>query len=128
MRKYSYLLLLPLLVAMQCEDDINSGFETIYIIENTTATNLLLLNDSGSFIDVNSGSETTIGSTLNSETSAILPSEAFIFSAVKLYVNDNNNFILVYDQDPLNDELWTLDETEMNRFEYKLVITEDLIN
>ena len=128
MRKYTYLLLLPLLVAMQCEDDINSGYETIYILENTTATNLLLLNDSGSFIDVNSGSETTIGSTLNSETSAILPSEAFIFSAVKLYVNDNDNFILVYDQDPLNDELWTLDEPEMNRFEYKLVITEDLIN
>ncbi|MCA0132133.1 hypothetical protein [Winogradskyella alexanderae] len=128
MKKHILLLLLPLFLAMQCEDDITTGFETTYIIDNTTNSDLLLLNDSGSFIDIPSQSLTTIGSTLNSEANAVAPSEAFVFNTIKLYRNENDNFIYVYEQDPLEDDLWELDEPTVNRFEYKLIITEDLIN
>jgi len=37
------LLLAPFLLATQCEDDENSGFETTYIIENDTGIDLYLL-------------------------------------------------------------------------------------
>ena len=129
MKKTFLIILLPFLLAFQCDDDLeNTGFETSYIIQNDSSTDLLLLNESNSFIEIESQSANLVGSTLNSETSPIAPSQSFVFNSIKLYRADNDDFIQVYDQTPLNNDLWILAEPVMNRFEYTLVITDDLLN
>jgi len=127
MKKIYLLLLLPFLVATQCEEE-NTGFETNYLVQNNSGIDLLLLTEDDRFLELASQSTISVGSVLNSATSPILPSESFLFSYIKLYSSDNDNFILVYKQDPINDDLWGFSEPVMNRFEYKLLITDELIN
>ncbi|WP_350286015.1 hypothetical protein [uncultured Croceitalea sp.] len=128
MRRLLALLLAPLLMATQCEDDFdNSGFETSYIIQNDSNTVLFLLNREESFIEIQRRSELSFGSDLNSETNPIAPSESLVFDEIKLYKKENENFIFVYGQSPLEDTTWMLDEPVMNRYEYRLVITDVLI-
>ena len=129
MKNIYLLLLLPLIVATTCDkDDINSGFETSFIIENKSSFDLLLLNDDQKFIEIKSQFNVTIGSELNSETNPIPPSKTHLFSAIKLYTLNNNNYIRVYTQDPINDELWIFSEPLINQFKYKLLITDELID
>lgn len=129
MKRVSLLLLLPFLVSFQCEDDFdNSGFETTYLIQNDSNTDLFLLNNQNSFVDVESQSEISVGSTLNSETEPVIPSESFVFEDIKLYKTEGGDFILVYEQVPLDDEIWILNEPSVNRFEYTLIITDDLLD
>jgi len=89
---------------------------------------LFLLKEEDRFLKIDSQSTISIGSNLNSTTSPIGPSESFVFSSIKLYSKDNGNFILVYTQDPINDDSWIYSEPVKNRYEYKLVIPEDVIN
>jgi hypothetical protein len=124
MKKIFLILLFPFLVAFQCDDDVDSGFETIYIIQNDSGTDLYLLDSQERFIELPSQADLSVGSALKNEASPILPSESFIFNDVKLYRSENNNFILAYSQEPLEDGLWSLTEPVMNRFEYTLVITD----
>ncbi|MBT8349966.1 MAG: hypothetical protein KJO26_01855 [Deltaproteobacteria bacterium] len=126
MKKIYLILLLPFLVATQCEDDY-TGFETNYLVQNNSSIDLFLLTEEGRLVEIESQSTLSIGSTLNSITSPILPSESFVFSNIKLYATDNDNFILIYIQDPIDDDLWIFSEPTMNRFEYKLLITNDVI-
>lgn len=128
MKKLFLLLLLPLVLATQCEDDITSGFETTYLIENRSSTDLLYLTPQNSFVEVPVGEEISIGSDLNSETNPIPPSDSFIFSEIKLYSNDNESFILAYSQDPIDNGAWEFTEPRINNFEYKLIITDDVLN
>lgn len=129
MKRVYLLILLPFLVSFQCEDDLDtSGFETTYLLQNDSSIDLFLLSNGNSFVDVESQSEVSVGSTLNSVTEPIVPSESFIFEDIKLYKADGGDFILVYEQVPLADELWILNEPSVNRFEYTLVITNDLLD
>lgn len=123
------LLLLPLIVATTCEDDdLNSGFETEYIIQNNSSINLILITELDTQITIESKTSYNFNSALNQTTDSISPSESFIFSNIKLYKAENGNFILVYDQDPIDDGLWIFSEPSENRYQYDLVITDDLIN
>ena len=124
MKKIFLILLFPFLVAFQCDDDVDSGFETTYLVQNDSSTNLFLLNESGQFIEINSQTDIAVGSDLNSVTEPIPPAESFLFNSIKLYRSENENFILAYSQEPLEDGLWSLTEPVMNRFEYTLVITD----
>ena len=125
MKKVFLILLFPLLVSFQCEDDIvDSGFETIYLISNESALDLYSLNENEQFVQINSMDEITLGSILNPETSPISPSESLLFSNIRLYRVENGDFILVYTQDPLDDALWTFAEPQENRYEYTLTITD----
>ena len=128
MKKFYILCLFPLLFATTCEDDLNSGFETSYFIGNSSSIDLLYLSEGGNFIEISPGSKPLIGSILNSETIEVLPSEAMLFNAIKLYVPENGNFIQVYLQDPIDNDTWDLSEPVTNRFEYSLVITDDDLN
>ena len=128
MKKLFLLLLVPLILATQCEDDLDSGFETTYLIENTSSLDLTYLSPEDNLVQVPLGETLILGSTLNSVTSPILPSEAFIFNRIKLYNNQNDNFILVYNQEPITNELWEFSEPTVNEFEYKLIITDDLLD
>ncbi|WP_445383076.1 hypothetical protein [Robiginitalea sp. IMCC43444] len=127
MKKVFYLLLVaPLLMAMQCDDDYdNSGFVTTYLIQNEAGTDLYFLSDSGNFTLIPDQSQLDIGSELNPETQAIPPSQNPSISQIRLYQMENQDFILVYEQNPLDDGLWEFDEPSQNRFEYTLRITEE---
>lgn len=123
-------LLLPLIVATQCDDDdlSNSGFETQYIIQNDSSIDLILFTDGGGQLPVASQSDFRVASDLNNTTNPITPAESFIFSNIRLYKMVDANFILTYEQDPIDDTLWVFNEPTENRYEYKLVITDDLID
>lgn len=115
-------------MATQCEDDFdNTGFETQYLLRNTTELNLFYLSPSGSLIDFEAQSILNIANDLNPDTEPIPPSQTFIFDEIRLFNQINGDFILVYEQSPLNDDLWSFKEPSMNRFEYELIITDDLI-
>lgn len=128
-KRFLLILLAPFLMATQCEDDFNdSGFETTYLIENDTSIDLFLLREDNSFEVIVARSSQSIGSELNSETSPIVPSESFVFSNLKLYKSEDDNFILVYEQNPIINDLWIFNEPTMNRFEYTLILTEESID
>ena len=129
MKKVLFLLLVaPLLMATQCDDDfVNSGFVTTYFIQNGSGGDLLLLSDSGNFIEIPDQAVTEIGSELNATTEAIVPSASNSFNQIRIYRLENENFILVYQQNPIQDDLWSLAEPDQNVFEYTLNITADLI-
>lgn len=129
MKKIFLLLLLPLIVATTCEeDDLNSGFETEYIIQNDSSIDLILLQEGGFQTTIENGTSFLLASDLNQETNSINPSETFAFNTIKLYKTENDNFILAYKQEPINDDLWTFDEPVTNRYNYTLIITDDLLN
>ena len=123
------ILLLPLILATTCEDDdINSGFETEYVLENDSSIDLILSNEGGGQTAIPSESEISIGRDLNPTTNAIVPSESFVFTSIKVYKIVNDDFILVYVQKPIQDNLWTFNEPSENRYEYKLTITDELLD
>ena len=128
MRRLFILLLLPLIVAVTCEeDDLVSGFETEYILQNDSSLDLIFFPEGSSKFTVESKSNLTIAIDLNQNTNPITPSETFTFSSIELYKSENNNFIQVYKQDPIDDNTWVLSEPTENRFEYKLIITNELL-
>jgi hypothetical protein len=123
------IVLIPFLVAFQCDDEFeNSGFETSYIVQNDSSVDLYLLNEENRFVKVESQSSMSAGSTLNSITDPIVPSESFVFNNIKLYKMENDDFILNYIQDPIDDDLWIFSEPSMNRYEYTLFITDNLLD
>lgn len=123
------LLLLPLIVATQCEDDDTySGFETDYIIQNDSSIDLILFTEGGGQLPVASEAELRVASDLNQTTNAISPATSNIFGNIKLYKIENDNFILAYEQDPIDDDLWIYSEPSENRYQYKLIITDALID
>ncbi|PWH82555.1 hypothetical protein DIS18_09930 [Algibacter marinivivus] len=129
MKKIFLLLLLPLIVATTCEEDhLNSGFETEFIIQNDSSIDLILLQEGGFQTTIENGTSFLLASDLNQETNSINPSETFAFNVINLYKTENDNFILAYKQEPINDDLWTFDEPVTNRYNYTLIITDDLLN
>lgn len=125
MKKIAIILLLaPFLLATQCDDDENSGFETTYILENSTNVDLYLLRPENRFLKIPGQSSESIGSELNSITEPIPPEDARVIQSIQLFERVNEDFILIYEQDPLDNEAWTFTETSINRFEYTLVIND----
>ena len=126
------ILLAPLLMATQCDDDyenLNPIFETLYVLKNSTSADLLYLDKSDAFINVPSESDIVIINDYHNLNSAILPSESFNVNPIKLFImGENGDFILVYEQNPIDDSLWKFSEPTENNFEYNLIITEDLID
>ena len=123
------LLLLPLIVATTCDDDdLSSGFQTEYFIQNDSSIDLIWFIEGGEQRPVASESDISIGSELNQTTNSILPSASFAVNNVKLYNMDTDDFILVYEQDPIDDALWLLTEPSENRFEYRLIVTDELLD
>jgi hypothetical protein len=128
-KKIFLLLLVPLLMATQCDDDLdNSGFETTYFIQNDSSFDLFLLSEGDAFVEIESQSVKSIGSALNSATSSIVPSESYAFSNIKLYKMDQSNFILAYEQTSIDNNLWVFNEPSINSFKYTLVITDELLD
>ncbi|MDG1571147.1 hypothetical protein OZ410_02390 [Robiginitalea sp. M366] len=126
MKKIWLLLLIPFLLSTQCEEDIVPyGYETGYILENRSGTDLYLKTQDNTFVEVKSQAKLTLGTTLNSNTQAIAPSDSYLFTGINLYQSENENFILVYSQDPIDDAVWGFMEPEENRYEYTLTVTDN---
>ncbi|MEM8928560.1 MAG: hypothetical protein AAGC45_10180 [Bacteroidota bacterium] len=128
MRKICFVLLLPLLFAFQCEEDDLSGFETSYFIQNETNTSLFFFGFENRLIEIDAQTAVLFRSDLNSETLPIRPSETIEFSTIQLFKNVDSDFILSYEQAPIDDNLWLFEEPSENRFEYTLVVTDELID
>ena len=128
MRRYFIVLLLPLLFSFQCEDDDLSGFETSYMIQNNTNSTLFYLNAESRLVEIAQQSSLLIRSDLNNETLPIPPSENIELSSIQLYKNVASDFILSYEQTPIDDAFWAFEETSENRFEYTLELTESLLD
>ena len=128
MKRVLLILLAPLLMSTQCEDDfVDSGFETTYLIQNDTNDDLFLL-ENGQFTTIVARTLVPIASDLNPDTEPIRPSQTVALTHIKLYRSQGGDFILVYQQDPINDESWDFEEPESNRFEYTLTITDTVID
>ena len=78
MRRLFILLLLPLIVAVTCEeDDLASGFETEYILQNDSSLDLIFFPEGSSKFTIESKSNLTIAIDLNQDTNPIAPSDTF---------------------------------------------------
>ncbi len=128
MKKKFLLLLVPFLLAFQCDEEELSGFETNYLLQNDTSSDLFYLSENDNFIAVESQSRFSFGSSLNPVSSPITPADSELFSAIKLYVLTGTDYVLVYSQNPVDDAVWRLTEPETNRFEYRLTITDSDID
>lgn len=128
MKKICFVLLLPLLLSFQCEEDDLSGFETSYFIQNETNTPLFFFGFENRLIEINPQTSVLFRSDLNGETLPIQPSENIEFSNIELFKNVDSDLILTYEQEPIDDALWLFNEPSENRFEYTLVISQELID
>lgn len=124
MKKKLFLLLVPFLLAFQCDEEELSGYETNYILQNDTYLDVFFVTEDNRYIPVESQSRFSIGSSLNPATSAISPSDSGLFSSIKLYALSGTDYVLVFSQDPVDDAAWVLSEPETNRYEYRLTITD----
>ncbi|MCB0372949.1 MAG: hypothetical protein KDD31_08075 [Muricauda sp.] len=128
MKKKLLLLLVPFLLAFQCDEEELPGFETNYILQNDTANDLYYLTENDNYIAVESQSRFSFGNSLNPVASPISPTELGAFNSIALYMLSGTDYVLVYSQDPIDDAVWILTEPETNRYEYRLVITDTDIN
>lgn len=118
----------PLLMAMQCDDDVDStGFETSYLIQNDSGADLFLVSAGSGFTEIKSTASFPLGSDLNTTTVPIPPSASGTIGDIELFERVNGNYIRVYQQAPLDDELWEFREPSTNRYEYLFRITDDLL-
>lgn len=129
MKKLFLLVLFPFLMSFQCEDDFeNSGFETSYKIQNNSNMDLFYIDEYNQISQIAKQSSSIIGFTLNNETIPVMPTASLRFEAIKLYSLVNEDYILRYQQTPVDDNLWVLTEPFENAFEYTLIITGQLLD
>ena len=129
MKKVFLLMLFPFLMSFQCEDDFeNAGFETSYKIQNNSNVDLFYIDESNQISQIAKQSSSIIGSTLNNETIAVMPTASLLFETIKLYASENGDYVLRYQQTHVDDELWVLSEPLENVFEYTLIITDQLLD
>jgi hypothetical protein len=129
MKKLFLLVLFPFLMSFQCEDDFeNSGFETSYKIQNNSNMDLFYIDEYNQISQIAKQSSSIIGFTLNNETIPVMPTASLRFEAIKLYSLVNEDYILRYQQTPVDDNLWVLTEPFENAFEYTLIITDQLLD
>lgn len=129
MNRIVLLMLLPFLMATTCVEDIETtGFESEYFLKNDAGSDLFLLDEDNVFVKIESGTTKSIGNALNPETSPISPSASYVINAIKLYTKEGDDFVLVYTQELINDNLWIFNEPTVNRYTYTLIIKDALLN
>ena len=133
MKKRFLLLLAPLLMAIQCEEDPYFGSE--YGIQNNSSYDLIIIFEEAGEVLIESQSYQYVSKSSNSN-SFIPPSEASYFrnNVIRLYREDSDgNLFLTYEQNPILDNLWTPEPDPYTPisgpgyYYYKLIITDDLL-
>ena len=121
------LCLAPLLMAFQCESD-EIVVSTVYIIQNDSNTNLIFNTKEAGTIVIASQSSHVFNFGPNAST-VVSPAENSNINSIQLFKLDTaQNQVLVYEQHPILDDLWTLNQLSSLEYEYSLIITDDLIN
>lgn len=128
-KKIWVILLLPLLMSFQCDEDIiDDSFQTNLVIQNDSSFDLVLevvpynisqlLSQNNTYIDGSS-----------SENGFILPSEFEFLESIKLYKrNEDEDLILVYEQTPIIDSLWVINESTTKDVDHILIIDDETID
>lgn len=126
MKKLLLVLLLgPLLMATQCEDDDEVFLINEYYIQNNTSVELVFLSLDENQIPIPVNSREI----LDGATENLLPSNNPDITDIKLYTtNANNSITLVYEQNPINDDLWVFSENSNGDVSYTLTITDADLN
>ena len=124
-----------LFIAFHCEKD--PRYENVYKIQNNSSYDLTLVTAEEEVIMERPGeyiSEHSIFQ-VTDEYAFIRPSENMVFSNIKIYREDSNgDTFLTYEQDPIEDALWTLDTLAAYGLEnppyniWILSITDDKLN
>lgn len=127
MKKILILLMAPLLLAMQCDDDTDDIVGTEYFIENNSSVDLRYFNFNNDEITIASNTSVNIGLAID-EDDVIPPSgNTDIPNIILFAINDIGEQVQVYTQDPIDDSLWQI-QTESDVFTfYELVITDELL-
>ena len=130
MKKIFLILFALLLMALQCEED--PIYENIYKIQNNSSYDLIFITEEEVIIE--SYTEYNIVQVSDSY-SLIPPSENIVFNEITLYREDSNgNRFVIYEQEPILDEFWTLDISAGYGIEYPnyniwvLLITDEILN
>lgn len=127
--KYLRLLFLaPLLMAFQCESDDEPVLKSDFFIQNNSSFDLIFVTEETVEILIESQTSQFIASA-TSVNSFIVPSENFAFNEITLYRVDNDgNLFVVYEQNPIVDELWTENTLSTYDNEYYLIVTDESLN
>ena len=135
MKKIFLILFALLLMALQCEED--PIYENIYKIQNNSSYDLIFITEEEEVIIESSteyNPEYNIVQVSDSY-SLIPPSENIVFNEITLYREDSNgNRFVIYEQEPILDEFWTLDTSAGYGIEYPnyniwvLLITDEILN
>ena len=128
MRKLPIILFLaPLLIAIQCEPD-EIVVSTVYIIQNDSNTNLIFNTEEAGVTVI--ASQTSYVFNLGPNASTVVsPAQNSNINSIQLFKLDSDqNQVLAYEQTPIMDELWSLNELSSLEYEYTLIITDDLID
>ena len=118
MKKIFLILFALLLMALQCEE--NPIYENIYKIQNNSSYDLIFITEEEVIIE--SYSEYNIVQVSDSY-SLIPPSENIVFNEITLYREDSNgNRFVIYEQEPILDEFWTLDTSAVMELNTQTII------
>lgn len=117
----------PLLMATTCEPE-EIVVSTVYLIQNDSNTDLIFITEEAGETVIASQSSHIFNFGPNAST-VVSPEENSHINAIQLFRLDaNQNQVLAYEQNPILDELWSLNELSNLEFEYSLIITDDLIH
>jgi hypothetical protein len=104
------------------------SFRTDYIIQNNSSIDIILTVDGGVQRLIERQSKELVGITTHCG-NVVIPSENIAFTNISIHKGDNeNNLILIYEQEPIIDDLWNYIEKSIYDFEYTLIITDELID
>ena len=130
MKKLCFLIFIPLLFAIQCEDDVLSDplFQTLYTVQNNSSLDLYYINPDTEFLLIPNQSKFIVASDLNQANTAITPEDSDQLETLKLYELIEGNYVLYYEQDPIDNALWDVGEPTVDNFKFTLTLEEIVID
>lgn len=124
MKKIYLFLFVPLLLSFQCEDDIDPLFSTEYYVQNNSSVDLIWLNADAEEISIESQSEQFLGVSTDMD-AIILPSNSLAINAITLYKKEESGALsMVYEQNPIMDEIWEFNAPFNFEGDYYLTISD----
>ncbi len=112
-------------LAVLCEPEEDPFFSTDFVIQNDSSEDLIIVTaEQNEFVLLSQTSQSLFFST--NETKFTKPSEnATIANGIKLYQKDeNDNLVIVYEQNPIDDDQWIFIKQYTHGGFYNLVITD----